>query len=417
MAQGQLACHRTANWVALNDTLDGLASAVYGLGEGTVQSQVLIGTSLLEGLHRRLPYQQSQFPEASSSAREHVKKAARHAAAERARTVQKMDFDLVHTAVKDAVGHFEDVGYRTRAQDITSHVADAVPELAESIPDLPEKLTTARNELAHHLVLSDEKEPFDTRINRWVVISYVTPWLLRLLLLLHAGVKPDSLRTACLDSDKFGFLRANLAAIARDLEWPSTSELLLPVTRKPRRPHGHADAGQPRSAAPADTAAGLSVMLPCWPSLGNGLVLVSVLVQEPCRSRPLEMAGNQSVSLITSIQSTSSTHDQGDATGRYMIIDRTKPGASPSSAATHPIGTRRGASPTGRRRGGRSRASARLPSPRRSAAARLRGCAAAITGNRPSASHITESACMTKGYSQRASARRSSNYNLCAPEW
>lgn len=229
----QLTVERFADWIALNDTLDGLASAVYGLdeGSGTVQSQVLIGTSLVEGLHRRLPYEQSQFPEASNSAREHVKKAARRAAAERAMTVQKMDSDLVHTAVKDAIGHFEDVGYRARAQDIINDITGAVPELTESIPDLAGKLMTARNELAHHLVLSGEKEPFGDRINRWVAISYVTPWLLRLLLLLHVGIEPDSLRTACLDSDKFGFLRANLAAIADDLGWLPASELLPQVTR------------------------------------------------------------------------------------------------------------------------------------------------------------------------------------------
>jgi len=60
-----------------------------------------------------------------------------------------------------------------------------------------------------------------------VAISYVTPWLLRLLrllrllLLLHAGIEPDALRAACRDSDRFGFVRANVAAIARDVGWPS----------------------------------------------------------------------------------------------------------------------------------------------------------------------------------------------------
>ena len=94
-----------------------------------------------------------------------------------------------------------------------------MPELAESVPDMAGKLTVARNDIAHHLVMNDEKEPLADRIDRWAVISWVTPWLLRLLLLLHAGIEPDALHEACLESDRFGFVRANIAAIARDLGW------------------------------------------------------------------------------------------------------------------------------------------------------------------------------------------------------
>ncbi len=197
----------------------GLASAVHELGEGTIQSQVLIDTSLVEGLHRRLPYEQSQFLDASGSACDRIKKAARPAAADRAKAEQGMDPDLVRRAVKDAVSHFEDVGYRRRAQDITDQVTRAVPELAEPIPDLAGKLMAARNDIAHHLVLNDETESLADRIDRWTVISYVTPWLLRLLLLLHAGIEPDVLHTACLGSNRFGFLRANISAIAHEQGW------------------------------------------------------------------------------------------------------------------------------------------------------------------------------------------------------
>lgn len=227
----ELTIERFANWIELNDRLDGLASAVDGLGQGTLQTQVLVGTSLVEGLHRRLQYEQSQFPEATGGALGRVKKAARNAAAEQAKAEQKMDPDLVHKAVMDAVGHFEEVGYRTRAQDIIDQVTSAVPQLAESVPGLADKLMAARNELAHHLVLSDEKEPLDHRINRWAAISYVTPWLLRLLLLLQAGTEPGALREACLRSNRFSFARANVAAIARDLGWLPAANLRIPRSR------------------------------------------------------------------------------------------------------------------------------------------------------------------------------------------
>jgi len=116
----ELTVERFANWIALNDRLDGLASAVDGLGQGTVQSQVLAGTSLVEGLHRRLPYEQSQFPRATGGARGRVKKAARNAAAVQAKAEQELEPDLVHAAVKDAVGHFEDVGYRTGRRTLST---------------------------------------------------------------------------------------------------------------------------------------------------------------------------------------------------------------------------------------------------------------------------------------------------------
>jgi hypothetical protein len=230
LPRGELTVERFANWIALNDRLDGLASGVYELGEGTVQSQVLVDTSLVEGLHRRLPYEQSQFPTASGGACDRVKKAARNAAAGQAAAENGMDPSLVRTAVKDSVCHFEDVGYRTRAQNITDEVTRAVPELAESIPDLAAKLTVTRNDIAHRLVVNDEKEPLADQIDRWAVISFITPWLLRLLLLLRAGIEPDTLREACLESNRFGFVRANVAAIARDLGWLPAADNTLNET-------------------------------------------------------------------------------------------------------------------------------------------------------------------------------------------
>jgi hypothetical protein len=200
----ELTIERFANWIALNYRLDGLASTVYELGGGTVQTQVLVSTSIVEGLHRRLPYEQSEFPMASGGACERVKRAARDAAVCQALVEKEMDHDRIRKTVVDAVCHFEDVSYRTRAQEIIDEVASVVPELVESVPDLAGKLVTARNDIAHHLVLSDGREPIDTRIDRWLVVSYVTPGLLRLLLLIHAGIEPDALRAACLTYDRFG---------------------------------------------------------------------------------------------------------------------------------------------------------------------------------------------------------------------
>jgi hypothetical protein len=61
----ELTVERFAKWIPLNDTLDGLAWGVATPVEGVLQVQVQVVTSLVEGLHRRLPYQQSKFPAAT----------------------------------------------------------------------------------------------------------------------------------------------------------------------------------------------------------------------------------------------------------------------------------------------------------------------------------------------------------------
>lgn len=223
LPRDELTVGRLATWIALNDRLDGLASAAGEPVYGPVQVQVLVTTSLVEGLHRRFGdvYEQSQFPEASRTTVDKLKKAARRAAADRAETLARVEPELAHAAVKDAVSHIEDVGYRTRAQDILNEVTRAVPEVTQSIPDLADELMTARNDITHHIVIDEKKEPLSHRIDRLIVVSYATPWLLRLFLLLHAGVDADVLRAACLQSQRFGLCFANVAAIARELGWAS----------------------------------------------------------------------------------------------------------------------------------------------------------------------------------------------------
>ena len=90
----------------------------------------------------------------------------------------------------NAVSHFDDVDYVQRVTDVVTKVCAVIPEIAESVADLPECLTKARNELAHQLPLDEEKEPLEVRYLRWLVVANITPWLLRGLLLLEAGIDP-----------------------------------------------------------------------------------------------------------------------------------------------------------------------------------------------------------------------------------
>lgn len=219
----QLTVERFAQWIALNDTLDGLAWAVARRGDVTLQVDVLVVTSLIEGLHRRLPFQQSKFPEASGGALDRIKQAARRAANDKAQNEKDVDPQQVRDAVMNAVSHFEDVGYSRRAADVIAQVSSAVPEIVEYVSDLPARLTMARNEFAHQFPQDEQKEPLAVRYLRWLVITNVTRWLLRSLLLLNAGIAPQVLRDGCLQYDRFAYFRANTAQHVRELGWQMSS--------------------------------------------------------------------------------------------------------------------------------------------------------------------------------------------------
>jgi len=121
--------------------------------------------------------------------------------------------------VMKAVSRFEDVDYSQRATDVVTEVCGVVPEIAESVADLPRRLTKARNEMAHHIRPDEKKDSLEIRYRRWSVVVNVTLWLLRGLLLLHAGIEPHVLRDGYLANGCFAFFRANTARHVRELGW------------------------------------------------------------------------------------------------------------------------------------------------------------------------------------------------------
>jgi hypothetical protein len=223
LLRDELTIERFAKWIPFNDTLDGLASVASRPIDGLLQSEVLVVTALLEGLHRRLPnvFEQSKFPNASGSALNRIKQAARHAAKEKAESQQNLDPQQIRDAVMKSVSHFEDVDYLQRAADVVTKVCAVLPEIAESVPvaDLPALLGDGRNEMAHLLPLDHAQEPLEARYLRWLVVTNVTPWLLRGLLLLEAGVDPGTLHDRHLAYGRFNFFQANVAQFVDELDW------------------------------------------------------------------------------------------------------------------------------------------------------------------------------------------------------
>ncbi len=220
LAREELTVERFAKWIALNDRFDGLAWAVARRMEVAVQLQVQLLTSLVEGFHRRLTptRQQSWFPEATKAALNRVREAAAEAAAEQAEK-EGLDRELMLDRVKKALGHVGDKSFLERAEAVVAEVCAAVPEIAESVARLPARLTDPRHSFAHQLPQDNAKEPLEDRARRWTVISQVTPWLLRALLLLRVGVEPHVLRQKYLENERFAFYRVNVAQRVGELGW------------------------------------------------------------------------------------------------------------------------------------------------------------------------------------------------------
>jgi hypothetical protein len=107
-------------------------------------------------------------------------------------------------------------------------VCDAVPEIAESVARLPARLTDPRHSFAHQLPQDEAKEPLEVRYRHWMVVYYVTPWLLRARLLMHAGVEPRVLYEKHLEHERFAFFRANVAQLVRELGWELPSDQPAP---------------------------------------------------------------------------------------------------------------------------------------------------------------------------------------------
>jgi hypothetical protein len=221
----ELTLERFAEWIPINDTLDGLGRVAGQPLEGFLETQTLLVTTLLEGIHRRLPnlFQQSKFAGASGSALDSVKQAARHAARSRAadRNDANLDPQQVHAAVMKSVSRFEDVEYVDRAIDVITRVSPALPELTESlaVADLAERMKKSRNEMAHQL-LREERESTTARYLRWLIVTHTTPWLLRGLLLLEAGVEPGVLNFHHRGNSRYLSACANVTQFAKELGLP-----------------------------------------------------------------------------------------------------------------------------------------------------------------------------------------------------
>jgi hypothetical protein len=236
----ELTVERFARWIVLNDKFDGLAWAVARRMDGiAVQLQVQLLTSLVEGFHRRLasPRAQQVFPNADKSTITQIREAAAQAAVDEAAR-RGVDPQEVGTRVANALNQLGDMSFRERAEQIVAEVCDAVPEVRVSIARLGAKLTEPRNDFAHQLPLQGK---LASRVDRWVVVSRVTPWLLRALLLLNVGIDPSMLRQKYLENQSFALHQVQSEIRVRRLGWDQSAKPQAVRTWKPSPAQDYAD--------------------------------------------------------------------------------------------------------------------------------------------------------------------------------
>lgn len=210
----QLSIERYAKWIALHSKLDGLTWVVARPFKGAEQVRVLLFSTLIEGFHRALDgYEKAKFPGVDPKVLRAILEAARGAA-----TVQAAAEGLDASLVEKAVTLFTEVSFQERARAIVAEVSSVVPEIVESIANPPQRITKARNALAHHLT-RDATRPLETRALEWRVVSNVAAWLLRCLLLLRVGIEPEVLHERLLMCQRFAFFRANTAQHVSELGW------------------------------------------------------------------------------------------------------------------------------------------------------------------------------------------------------
>lgn len=152
-----LTLERLARWLAIEQTMDGLGSAVSNPVKGTaIQVEALVAGSLIEGIHKRI------------------------------------------------VGGRKD--YVVRARDLHTTATAIIPDLTDPVVDWPKLIKDARNDLAHH----NTGTLFDVQVYNWMIAETSIIWVLRLCLLSHVGISAQELRDGLAGHQKYKFYRENL---------------------------------------------------------------------------------------------------------------------------------------------------------------------------------------------------------------
>ena len=204
-----LTADRFAKWIDVRKRTSRLDAAAITVLDGiSIEAQVLTLAAVAEGLHRKLFDEQKRVPALEPSDVKKARRAARQAALERVREIDRSgreplagaDLQEFEEALNDAFAFINEPTFRGRMTDLIEDAQGSIPNIAVNFGDWPAAVKDARNTLAHEGTGTGDDLQF---VDLLIALSYSIAWVLRTVLLKHAGFGPPTLQAAYADSSRY----------------------------------------------------------------------------------------------------------------------------------------------------------------------------------------------------------------------
>jgi hypothetical protein len=188
-----------AHWLDRADTLGSLPAAVASLfGDSLpIETQVLILTTIAEGLHRALHPDRTRFTPEHGKDVQNVATAA----------VRKFDAGAAD-AVKGFLSHVHELGYGTRLMQLAASAEELVPGITGNTKRWKNIVYDTRNEYAHK---PSTQWMSEADIDRILTVTQSLQWVLRLLFLDQAGLKSELLTASFRSSQRYRYFLKGVA--------------------------------------------------------------------------------------------------------------------------------------------------------------------------------------------------------------
>ena len=200
-----------ATWLDQAHVLGPLPAGIASLWETdmAVETQVLILTTIAEGLHRALHPETLRFTHEQGKT---IQTAATEA-------VREIDADAAK-AVHGYLEHVHEVGYGTRLRDLAARAEELVPGITGDPTRWKNLVYATRNKYAHQPSTEWLEQ---TNIDRVLTVTQSLSWVLRLLLLDQAGLDPGLIAERFQVSQSYSFFLSD-AAEWQPRIYPNTSD-------------------------------------------------------------------------------------------------------------------------------------------------------------------------------------------------
>lgn len=213
LSRQHLSLHALGNWLSRAPVLSPIPRLVTGVAvsssERTVENQLLELAAAAEGLHRRL------HPRQQTMTKNQARKTRRAAVSAVPQEAQSL--------VREVLGHLEEPTYRARLRVLVARGCEAAPGVIGDTAEWTDRIVSARNGFAHHLVHGKRAE---AELEDHLVLLRSLRWLLTSLLLLEAGVAPEALAARLAQHQPYLHFRRQaqrcLPAVYRETEAPSS---------------------------------------------------------------------------------------------------------------------------------------------------------------------------------------------------